>query len=189
MKKKSNWLYKKKKNEKRKIKREMKNSPKNPGDIKIATELMNKFLAKQNLEKDEKIPKEQEQKQFEQKTEDEQIPKKLEKKQKETKDRSDQDSITEKKILRNEFENMVRSLDTQYKDKEKIKLTQKSASDENYDEKLLEIDSKINEIKNKLHKTSLKLLKKPWALALDGFIAARTKQWISSADCKPYRLT
>jgi len=161
MKKKSNWLYKKNKKEKRKIKREMKNSPKNHGDIKVATELMNKFLAKQNLEKDGKIRKELEQKQFEQKQEDKQIPKKLEKKQKEIKDRSDQDSTTERKILRNEFENMVRSLDRQYKNKEKMKLMQKSTSNENYDEKLLEIERKINEIKNELHKTSLKLLKKP----------------------------
>jgi len=79
MKKKSNWLYKKNKKERRKIKKEIKNSPKNIGDIKLATELMNKFLGKQNLEKDEKIPKELEQKQFEQKQEDEQIPGKLEK--------------------------------------------------------------------------------------------------------------
>ena len=76
MKKTSNWLYKKNKKERRRIKTEMKNSPKNIGDIKVATELMNKFLAKQNLEKDEKIHEEQEQKQYEQKTEDEKIHKK-----------------------------------------------------------------------------------------------------------------
>jgi rRNA-processing protein FCF1 len=161
MKKKSNWLYKKNKKERRRIKTEIKNSPKNIGDIKVATELMNKFLAKQNLEKDEKIHEEQEQKQFKQKKEDEQIPKKLEKKQKEIKDHSDQDSTTEKEILRNEFKNMVKSLDRQYKDKKKMKLIQKNASNENYDEKLLEIDNKINETKRELHKTSLKLLKKP----------------------------
>lgn len=159
MKKMSNWLYKKNKKERRRIKTEMKNSPKNIGDIKVATDLMNKFLAKQNLEKDEKIHEEQEQ--FEQKQEDELIPKELEKKQKETKDRSDQDSTTEKETLRNEFKNMVKSLDRQYKDKKKMKLIQKSASNENYDEKLLEIDNKINETKRELHKTSLKLLKKP----------------------------
>jgi len=119
----SNWLYKKNKKERRRIKTEMKNSPKNIGDIKVATDLMNKFLAKQNLEKDEKIHEEQEQ--FEQKKEDEQIPKKLEKKQKEIKDRSDQDSTTEKETLRNEFKNMVKSLDRQYKDKKKNEINTK----------------------------------------------------------------
>ncbi len=158
MKKKSDWLYKKNKKEKRKIRRELKDSPKNTGNIEIATELMNKFLAKQSLEKNTEKHKELEKKQHEQK--DEKISKELEKKQKGINVHSDKDKTT-RKILGNKFKGLLKTLDKQHKEKEKIKLMQKSISAENYDEKLIDIERKINETKNELHKTSLELLKKP----------------------------
>jgi len=73
MSKKSKSLYKKKKNEKRKIKQEIRNSPKNLGSLEVLTTQWEKFKKNQQLDvqleqkqKNKKILDESEQKQFKQ---------------------------------------------------------------------------------------------------------------------------
>lgn len=94
MKKKSDWEYNKKKQEKRRIKKELKDSKKNTGSIELAEKQMEEFINKQ------KLKEESERKQNEKERSKELEQEESERKQKEILQRFNQDSNFRKQFLK-----------------------------------------------------------------------------------------